>query len=194
MKNRTRTTHARSRGFTLIEMMVVVTIVALIAAIGLPALGGFIANNRLVTQTNDVLAAIQTARSEATRLNTAVSFCRAGSANATACAGGAAGDNWAFWLVIAPGLNNPVLKRGAINGAGINLRTSGNVPNNSITFRADSLARQGGGVNLMNAQLRVCSTDDSLTNNARLIEIRFGGRVLVTPAAAGCTSVVANPA
>lgn len=186
---------ARSRllGFTLIELMVVIVIVAIMAAIGLPSLRAFISHNRVVTQTNDVLAAIQTARSEATRLNTTVSFCRAASASAVACAGGAAGDDWLYWLVIAPGQTNPVLKRGAITGSTLNLRTSSNIASNSITFRADSLARQADGVTMMSAQLRVCTTDSSLTNNARLISIRFGGRTVVTSTAAGCTAAVSNP-
>ena len=177
----------RYKGFTLVEAMVVVVIVAIIVGIGLPGLKTFIAGNRLVTQTNDVLSALQIARSEATRLNALVTFCRVASNTATTCQGGAGGEDWRFWVVLAPSLTQPVLRRGEISASNINLRVSSNLASrvggtpteNAITFGPDSLARMSDGRTLMSGSLRICSTDPSLSSNFRLIQLVGGGRLYV---------------
>ena len=192
----------RCGGVTLVEMMVVVTIVAIFAAIGVPALSAFIARNRLVTQTNDMLAAIQVARSEATRLNTSVTFCRVASLTATTCQGGAGNDDWRFWAVLAPTSTEPVLRRGQITSPNISVRVSSNLAsrvsgvstNNAISFGADSLARQTDGSTLMAGYMRICSSDSSLSSNFKLINISGGGRPYVDNAnstgAVTCTNGV----
>lgn len=187
MHGLTRYRADRCKGFTLIEMMVVVVIVAIIVGIGLPGLKAFIAGNRLVTQTNDVLSALQIARSEATRLNAPVTFCRVASSTATTCQGGSGGEDWSFWVVLAPSLTQPVLRRGEISASNINLRVSSNLASgvggtateNAITFGPDSLARMTDGRTLMTGYLRICSTDSSLSSNFRLIQLLGGGRAYV---------------
>ncbi len=52
-------------GFTLIELMVILIIVAIVGGAGLPAMYRMTANNRITTQTNELLADINFARSEA---------------------------------------------------------------------------------------------------------------------------------
>lgn len=166
---------SRNSGFTLVEAMVAVAVLAIVAMIGLPAMRAFIANSRLVTQTNEVLAAVQVARSEATRLNASVTFCRAAGATATTCAGGNGTNDWEHWIVLAQGR---VLKRGVVTGDRVNLRASGTLTNNQIVYGADSLARTTGGA-LVTAALRVCSSDNALSSNHRLISLQAGGRAYV---------------
>lgn len=192
----------RHKGFTLIEAMVVIVIVAIIVGIGLPGLKAFIAGNRLVTQTNDVLSALQIARSEATRLNAPVTFCRVASSTATTCQGGGGGEDWRFWAVLAPSLTQPVLRRGEISSSNINLRVNSNLASrvggtateNAITFEADSLARMTDGRTLMTGSIRICSTDSSLSSNFRSIRLVGGGRVYVDAALSNgittCTNTV----
>jgi prepilin-type N-terminal cleavage/methylation domain-containing protein len=55
----------RSHGFTLMELMVVLALVAAIMAIGVPSFREFTRNNRMVTMANDFLTGIQVARTEA---------------------------------------------------------------------------------------------------------------------------------
>ncbi len=56
-----------SRGFTLIEMLVVLTIVVILLAIGVPNMTNLFQTNRLATTTNELVGALSLARSEAIR-------------------------------------------------------------------------------------------------------------------------------
>ena len=53
------------RGFTLIELMVTISIAAILLAIGVPSFQAIIENNRLATQSNELITAVSLARSEA---------------------------------------------------------------------------------------------------------------------------------
>ncbi|HRF12932.1 MAG: putative major pilin subunit [Candidatus Accumulibacter phosphatis] len=59
----------RRRGFTLIEFLVVITLLSVLLSLGVPALSTYMANVRLRTAAEKVLADLQTARTEAIRLN-----------------------------------------------------------------------------------------------------------------------------
>jgi len=63
------------RGFTLLELMVVVVIAGLLLGIGVPAMGNFIRNSRITAAANDIMATLHYARSEAIKRRAAVSVC-----------------------------------------------------------------------------------------------------------------------
>lgn len=71
---------SRSRGFTLIEMMVVVTIAAVMLGLGVPSFKSFISGQRVKTSASDFVLAAVHARSEAIKRN--------GEASVVAAAGG----------------------------------------------------------------------------------------------------------
>jgi prepilin-type N-terminal cleavage/methylation domain-containing protein len=62
----------RSRGFTLMELMLVVALAAVILGIGVPSFKEFSRNNRMVTIANDFLGGVQSARTEAIKRQLAV--------------------------------------------------------------------------------------------------------------------------
>ncbi len=62
-------------GFTLLELMLVVTIAGLMLAYGVPAMGNYFRNARITAAANDVMAALHFTRSEAIKRRLPVTLC-----------------------------------------------------------------------------------------------------------------------
>jgi type IV fimbrial biogenesis protein FimT len=60
------------RGFTLLELMVTIAVVAIMATIAVPSFRDLIQNNRVTTQTNELVTALNFARTEAVKRGRAV--------------------------------------------------------------------------------------------------------------------------
>ena len=73
----------RNQGFTLIELMVVVGVVAIIASVAVPGLQAFVANNRQAGAGYELLSSLYFARDEAVTRNVQVAICP--SADGTGC-------------------------------------------------------------------------------------------------------------
>ncbi|MEO8748256.1 MAG: GspH/FimT family pseudopilin [Rhodanobacter sp.] len=73
----------RFGGFTLVELMVTILIVAVLAAIGVPSFRNVIQRNRVATATNDLLAGLSYARTTAINRGQMVSMCP--STDGTSC-------------------------------------------------------------------------------------------------------------
>ncbi len=63
-----------SRGFTLIEMLVTLTVLAILMGIGVPSFRSFVAGQRVKTVSNDLMTALMQARSEAVKRNANVTI------------------------------------------------------------------------------------------------------------------------
>ena len=72
MKRPVPTTQACQRGFTLIELIVTVTLLGVLVTIGIPSFNSFIVSQRVKTATYDLSTAVVLARSEAIKRNVAV--------------------------------------------------------------------------------------------------------------------------
>jgi type IV fimbrial biogenesis protein FimT len=93
-----RPTIARSRGFTLLELFIIVVILAITMAFAAPGVTTMLANERITTGVNDFVAALQFAKTEAaTRLNP-VTICKRNAAGSDCVAGG---DWSAGWIVFS---------------------------------------------------------------------------------------------
>lgn len=89
---------ASSRGFTLIELMTGIVVLSVLLAIAVPSFTETIRNNRTVAQTNELVVALNFARSEATKRGLPVTVCAADPAQAQ-CAGATANDWVNGWLI-----------------------------------------------------------------------------------------------
>src|SRR5687768_16683450 len=97
MNTQCATSTPRARGFTIMELMLAITVLGVLLAIGIPSFAEITRNNRTAAQTNDLVTALQIARNEASKRGLPVLVCAA--ANATTCAA-ADTSNWANgWLI-----------------------------------------------------------------------------------------------
>ena len=86
----------RQRGLTLVEVMITLTIAAILASLGVPGFVDLIRTKNLAAAASDLKSDLNFARSEAVKRNRRVLVCPAG-ASANTCGGG---TDWAIgWLV-----------------------------------------------------------------------------------------------
>lgn len=82
---------AVAAGFSLIEMLVTIAIVAILLSVALPSMADAIARNRIASSANDFIAGVNYARTEAIRRNSMAGLCP--TASGIAC-DGTWGDRW----------------------------------------------------------------------------------------------------
>lgn len=85
-------------GFTLLELLVAIAVLAIIMGIAVPSFMSAMINARLTTTANDFLAALQLARTEAMRAQGRVTICKA-SAAATQCDASSTTDWARGWMI-----------------------------------------------------------------------------------------------
>ncbi len=94
-----------SKGFTLVELMVTVAVGVILLTLAVPGFQDMIRNNRMATQTNEFVTALNLARSEAVKRGVRVTVCK--SSNGDDCDTSASGWEQG-WMVFADGDNDGV--------------------------------------------------------------------------------------
>ncbi len=85
-----------NRGFTVIELLIVIAVVAIMLSWAMPSLKGTLARNQLLGQANELASAMALARSEAVTRGTQAGVCA--SANGTTCSGSS--NDWDKFILV----------------------------------------------------------------------------------------------
>jgi type IV fimbrial biogenesis protein FimT len=105
-------------GFTIAELMIVVVIAGVLAAIAAPNMSEFVKNNARATRVNTMVGALNYTRGQAVTRNARVSMCKsAGGAACDAVGVGGAGNFAGGWIVFTDGG-----VRGTVDGGDLVLR------------------------------------------------------------------------
>lgn len=122
----------KQTGFTLIELMVTMTVMAILLTVGVPSYQSHMKDNRRITAINELVSAMHLARSEATKSNSTVAFCP--SADRATCSGGTYDSGWIVFINsdgdTPPGVDSgeTILRTDAgVMRAGTSLRASGGI-------------------------------------------------------------------
>jgi type IV fimbrial biogenesis protein FimT len=143
-------------GFTLIEMLVTISIMAILLAVAVPSFQNVALSSKLTSQANNFVASVQLARSEAIKRNATVTLCA--SSDDSTCTG-----DWEDgWIVLAGGTvvySQTKLPNGFV--------LSGDVT--TINF-------QPTGVGATAANLTLCRATPSIGSLQRTIRVSATGR------------------
>ena len=153
-------------GFTAIEMMIVVVIIAILTAIAAPNMGAMIRNQRVKNAAFDIFASLTYARSEAVKRNVSV----------TIAANNAA--DWTRGWTVRENLNNTVLKQ----------ESDRNLSANELTFTGPAsvtFARTGRLVDAVAPQFVLTSPVVPVERH-RCIRVDLSGRPITKEGAAPC--------
>lgn len=165
------TQHRQQHGFTLLELMTAVTVLAVLAAIATPSFKQFSANSRISATANSIVTALAIARSEALRQSTLVTICPASDATDTAC--GTSADWKNGWIVFRDGSGTP----GQLDGTDILLK-AWPAPSNGInvTTATDYLQFDARGLNARRqaATLTAASADCTGNNKSQILVTAIG--------------------
>lgn len=167
-------------GFTLIELMVTVSVLAILIAIGMPSFVSVINSNRLTAQSNEVVAALQLARVEAVRQNRRAIVC--GSANGTSCSGSTAWNTgWITFLDMDSNGSPAAAEIIRVNTVKAPLQVRMGGAATSISYRSDGMAHDPVSGSLIAATtITVCIPTTRPTLNRREVSLGPGGSRIST--------------
>lgn len=157
-------------GFTLLELMITIAIAAILLAIALPSFQSSLRSNRVATATNEALASLSLARSEAIRNTRGAGVCA--SADGSSC-----GADWnSGWLVWSDADGDGVIDAGEIVRYSQG-KASVTMTGSAATLNFDRRGRASGGLQTIS----IAPSD--ATTPARCITINMTGQTRVAQAA-----------
>ena len=156
---------AKLKGFTLVELMVSISIMAILVGVAAPSFNEVVLGSKLGSYTNNLVASSNLARGEAIKRNDAVTLCV--SINGTSCGAGSAGWEQG-WVVLSSG--GTVIQRQAPTASGFKVTESSGLT--TLTF-------QPTGVGATQATLTVCRRTPTVGTQERVVSISATGRTSI---------------
>lgn len=177
-----KSTNLRVSGFTLIEVMITIAILAVLLALAAPSFQALIASSRLTAATNDLVSAFAQARSHAIKVGNRTTVCMSATGGACTDSGGWQQGWISFVDTTRSGTTAAVDSGETINSVFPALPTgiiiNGNLPYISYSADGQTKTMTGG---FLSGTIRVCSTSSSLSNDkrARNLTLNSAGRITV---------------
>jgi type IV fimbrial biogenesis protein FimT len=187
-------------GYTLIELMAILAVIAIVLATGLPLMSVFFQGNRMVSNTNEIVAGLHIARSEAIKQQMRVTMCQSDD-QATCTRTGRWEDGFIVFqdpdgnATVTAGKRILRVNSGA-SGKQVTIRSndaSANNIQNAVTFTSRGLPKLLNGTST-SGTFRICDSrgkqinSDGQTTVARGVVLSISGRVRTTKAAAKIAS------
>ena len=164
-------------GFTLVELMVTLMVASILLMVGVPSFIESIRRNRTVSQANELVTALNLARSEAVKRGMQVTVLRTGAEWE---------DGWEVFVdedgdgVVDAG--DAVLQEYTALSEGYTLRVGGSFAD-WVAYQPTGLSLGSGG--LPNGSFRLC-TDEQDTTKGRTIAVNSVGRISVQEETNSC--------
>lgn len=168
------------RGFTLIEILVTISIAAILTALAAPSFNNAVTSNKLAGFANSFVASAQLARSESIKRNSVVRVCH--SANGTACA--TSGEWQQGWIVFNDVDNDSAVDTGETV---IQVQQSLSADYNFTGDSYNMAFQPTGGVPSL-VTLNLCRARPSAGREERSIRVTLTGRLTVTKTTTGVCS------
>lgn len=149
----------RNRGFTLIEMMITITLLVILSMIAIPSYRNASLSSQLRSSANDFIASANFARSEAIKRGSAVTLC-VSTDGSTCIAGG-----WEQGWIVRTGTT--VLQHESAAPSGFKISGAGGIAN--LSFQAI-------GVGVTPATLTVCRATPTAGAQERVVTLDATGR------------------
>lgn len=160
---------ALQRGFTLIELLVTLSVAAILLTVAVPNFQIFVMNNRMATQANDLITALNLARSEAVKRAANVTVCA--SSNTTSCTG-----TWAQGWIVRDAAGTPIRVQQALGGA--STLSGGTDVASTITFTSTGRTTIPTTATPASTTLTLCPPSPASVQG-RIIQIERTGRTRV---------------
>lgn len=157
-------------GFTLIELMVTIAVIAILTMVAVPSFSAAMLSNKLAGYANNFVASALLARSEAIKRNVAVTLCRSADLSTCASSGG-----WQQGWIVMSG-TTIIQKQQALSSDYL------------FTGDAYSIVFPPGGDAVTNATLTLCRATPSAGSQERVITLSSTGRATTKKTTTGTCS------
>lgn len=164
-------------GFTLVELMVTVAVLAILITLAVPSFRDLLSNSRSATLTNELVFSLKLARSEAIKRGVFTEVCPRANAEAATCS--ASADDWSNGWVVR-------ITEGCIDDCEVLYDSRQGVPSHEVRYSQTRVPfdRSGRLLGSIGGTFTIC--DPAVKTSARRVVLSGSGRTRLVRLEEGC--------